>query len=564
MNSIFLRIYGGMLAAMLLVAGLSWAVVQTANKYREDAYNEQMLGGTFWAIANGTGRYHGEERTKWLQLLSAISGVKLELRDEAELQFSAGERERLHDGRVVLRITDKSEPADVYIKLPTEPVYITAKVTRISEQQWRATVVLVLDELGHHPVAEWDAAMANIQNHFGYPVSRLKQADVRLDKDQLERLQKREVVITLSDGPSGDAGIRVYAPIGNTGEVLLLGPISQLDLRPWSLLVPLGAFGLLLMGLAAYLLVRSLEVRLKKLEQVVQQVSTGNLAVRAEVRGSDAVGQLAASFNGMTEHIQRLIQAQREMTRAVSHELRTPVARIRFGLEMLPAIASIEERENKVAQIDQDIDQLDSLIDEILTYARLEEGAPVIAWAPVDPAVIARQVQRELQPMAGALVIDVNVPDGAVAGGADQDAAAFAEARLGDDVLEKTVLAQGDERYLHRVLQNLVTNAIRYARGRIVIHVLAHPRDIELVVEDDGPGIPEADRERVFKPFARLDDSRHRASGGYGLGLSIVQRIAEWHGGRVWVDRAALGGAAFHMRWPRRRPEAHVLARDRV
>lgn len=536
MTSIFLRIYGGMLVAMLLVAGLAYGVVQTVNKYREDAYNEQMLSGMFWSIANGTARYHGEERGKWLQLLSAIAGLKIELRDEGAVDFTAREHEQLREGRVLLRITDESEPADVFFRLPTEPVYVTAKVARISEQQWRATVLLVIDQLGHYPLAEWDKTLADIQTHFGYPVSLLDPAAVLLDKDQFDRLRKREVVITLSDNPSGESGIRVFALVGNTGKVLLLGPIHQLDLRPWSLLVPLGVVALSMMGLAAYVLVRPLERRLKKLETAVQQVARGNLAVRAEVRGVDAVGQLAASFNGMTEHIARLIDSQREMTRAVSHELRTPVARIRFGLEMMADIEQAAERRSKIAEIDHDIDQLDALIDEILTYARLEEGVPVIAWAEVDLPGLAAQIRRELQPIAGALEIDVNAP--------------------------AELVVDGDERYLHRVLQNLVGNAIRYARTRIVVHLLVQGSDIELVVEDDGPGVPDAAREKVFKPFARLDDSRHRASGGYGLGLSIVQRIAEWHGGRVWVDRAAVGGAAFHMRWPRRRPDAHVLARD--
>jgi len=534
-NSIFLRIYGGMLVAMLLVAAMAWGVVEAVNKYREDEYNQKMLVGTFWSIANGTGRYHGAERDRWLQVISTILGLKLELLDENRVVFTATERERLRESRVVLRITDPAEPADVYIKLPSEPVYITAKVTTIAEQQWRATVVLVIDELGHHPLAQWDQATANIQAHFGYPVSRVKMADVRLDRDQLERLKRKEVVIALSDGASQDAGIRVYAKIGDTGDVLLLGPIRQLDQRPWSLLVPLGMAALLMMGLAAYLLVRPLERRLKSLESAVQQVARGNLAVRAADGGRDAVGQLATSFNGMTEHIARLISAQREMTRAVSHELRTPVARIRFGLEMIGDIDDGADRRHRIAAIDHDIDQLDALIDEILTYARLEEGMPAIAWADVDLAALAKQVKSELQPIAGNIVIDVNA--------------------------EGELSADGEERYLHRVAQNLVTNAIRYARSRIVLHVLVQGDDIELVVEDDGPGIPEADRERVFKPFARLDDSRHRASGGYGLGLSIVQRVAEWHGGRVWVDKATLGGAAFHMRWPRRRPEAHLLAR---
>ncbi len=535
MNSIFLRIYGGMLAAMLLVAAGAWGVVETVNNYREMQYNQKMLVGSFWLAANGVARHPGDERARWLQLLTGLFGIKFELLEASQVHFDGSEQEQLDAGGVVLRITDPSEPADVYIQVPSEPRYLTAKVTTISEQQWRATVLLVLDELGRHPLAEWDRTTANINAHFGYPVSRVTLNDVRLDRDQMNRLQRKEMVITLSDTSSSESGIRVHARIGDTGQVLMLGPIRQMDSRPWSLLIPLGIAALWLMGLAGYLLVRPLERRLKELEAAVQQVARGNLAVRAPVKGRDAVGQLATSFNGMTTHIARLIESQREMTRAVSHELRTPVARIRFGMEMLADVDSAAERGERIAAIDNDIDQLDALIDEILTYARLDEGVPSIAWNAVDIGALARQVQREMQPMAGSLRVEVLPVDG--------------------------LMADGEERYLHRVMQNLVGNALRYARWRVQVSVLTQGEEIELIVEDDGPGIPVADRERVFKPFARLDDSRHRASGGYGLGLSIVQRIAEWHGGRVWVDQSMLGGAAFHMRWPRRRPAAHSLGR---
>lgn len=536
MNSIFLRIYAGMLLAMVLVGLAAWGSLELLNEYRADSYREQMAKGTFTLLAEGTSRYHGVEREKWLKVMSALLGSDVRLIDGAGVVFSKQESEHLRDGRTIFHVSDTENVADVYIRLPAEPLYLTTQMTRVSEQQARATVVLILDALGQSPRVEWDVAFAAIQKKFGFPLSRVPLADVRLDKEQQERLLRREVVISLSENESSSqSGVRVFAKIGETGEVLVLGPLLLLDKRPPQLVIPLGVLALFLMGLAAYLLVRPLERRLKKLEGAVQQLTAGNLAVRADVQGSDAVGQLAGSFNGMAGHIQRLIQSQREMTRAVSHELRTPVARIRFGLEMLTGVDDAKERTEKVARIDQDIDQLDNLIDEILTYARLEEGAPALDWTRIDLAALAAQVQRELQPIAGHLQISVNAPD--------------------------ELLADGEERYLHRVLQNLVTNAIRYARGRIEVTVLDDGDEVELVVDDDGPGIAEADRERVFKPFSRLDDSRHRASGGYGLGLSIVQRIAEWHGGRVWVARSAAGGASFHMRWPQNRPEAHVLAR---
>lgn len=534
MNSIFLRIYGGMLLAVVLISLAAYGVVEVINGYRADTYREQMARGTFWLMTNSTSRYQGAEREQWLKILGVLIGAQVTLIDGPDADLTQGERDRLRDGRVVFRVDDGGV-ADIFMQLPAEPMYLKTSMRKVSEQHAGATVRLILDELGRHPLSSWETVFANIQSHFGFPLARVPLPEVRLDQDQQERLLRREVVISLSEGsPKELSGVRVYARIGELDEVLVLGPLKLLDWRPLSIVIPVGALALLLMSLAAYLLVRPLERRLKHLESALQQVAGGNLSARASDTGRDAVGTLAASFNGMTEHIQRLITSQREMTRAVSHELRTPVARIRFGMEMLAGIDDAEERERKIEAIDHDIDQLNQLIDEILTYARLEEGMPTLAWASVDLAAVARQIRDELQPIAGQVGIDVDMPE--------------------------EFFADGDERYLHRVLQNLVTNAIRYARGRIQVRMDVQGEDVELVVEDDGPGIPEADRDRVFKPFARLDDSRHRASGGYGLGLSIVQRIAEWHGGRVWVGQSPLGGAAFHLRWRRRRQAGHVLA----
>ena len=108
-----------------------------------------------------------------------------------------------------------------------------------------------------------------------------------------------------------------------------------------------------------------------------------------------------------------------------------------------------------------------------------------------------------------------------------------------------------DRRYLHRVVQNLAGNALRYANSTIIVSAGIHRNIAFVSVEDDGHGIPEADREKVFIPFARLDDSRTRSSGGYGLGLSIVSRIAFWFDGQMSVDESpTLHGARFIMQWP--------------
>lgn len=113
--------------------------------------------------------------------------------------------------------------------------------------------------------------------------------------------------------------------------------------------------------------------------------------------------------------------------------------------------------------------------------------------------------------------------------------------------------AAAESRYLQRALQNLVANACRHARSRVAIRIHGEPRLVRIDVEDDGPGVPVAKRSEIFKPFARLDDSRARHSGGYGLGLSIVQKVMAWHGGSVMVDASPmLGGARFTLLLPQR------------
>ena len=543
MNSIFLRIYAGMMAAVMVVGLAAYGVVQLVNGYRADTYRESMARGTFYLIARGLQRQGtADELERWRQVVGRLLAAEIRLHDGSDLALTEQEAARLAEGRVLMRLSE-GEGADIIYQFPGEQRYLSTHMTRVSEQQARATALLILDELSQYPTTRWDEEFERIRSHFGYPLSRQPYEQLNLDREQLQRLQRREVVLAIDDSASRDkSSVLVYAPVGSTGQVLVMGPMQLFDQYPVNMLVLVGVVGLLAMGFAAYLLVRPLQARLFRLGLAVQRLGRGDFSARADVGSADAIGQLAATFNGMTEHIRRLIESQREMTRAVSHELRTPVARLRFGLEMVADIDDVEERHRRVDAMDRDIDQLDALIDEILTFARLEEGSPAIELAPVNlPALLAR-LREELSPISAGIRIEI-------------DEQALAE------VAPEDLTVWGSERYLHRVLQNLVTNGLRYARTEVR---LRYRRDGDLAVlevEDDGPGIPEEDRERVFKPFARLDESRQRASGGYGLGLSIVQRIAEWHGGRVSVQRGELGGALFRMVWPRQpRSSGHVLA----
>ncbi|HBS41103.1 MAG TPA: two-component sensor histidine kinase [Oceanospirillales bacterium] len=343
-----------------------------------------------------------------------------------------------------------------------------------------------------------------------------------------------------ADAPStaglirGPEGLSYQLPVGDGQQILRLGPVSAFSIWSWPALLVLALSALTLTGLGLYRSVISFETRLRKLQQATTRLAQGHLNARVSTHGQDQVSQLGGAFNKMAEHIQRLMDIQREMIRAVSHELRTPVARIRFAAQLIEDTVMDEPFVTKQLQgMDSDIQELDTLIDEILTYARLEEGGPVLDFQQVNVAEIAAQVVGEARPPK-----DVTT------------------SYAGDDPVHFPS-SEAEPRYVHRAIQNLVGNAGRYASSTVLVTCTVSDDICRVDVEDDGPGIPEEDWDRVFSAFARLDDSRTRASGGYGLGLSIVRRIMFWHGGRAMVNRSeSLGGARFSLIWPRKHDDS--------
>ncbi|WBA80831.1 ATP-binding protein [Endozoicomonas sp. GU-1] len=218
------------------------------------------------------------------------------------------------------------------------------------------------------------------------------------------------------------------------------------------------------------------------------------------------------------------------MIRGVSHELRTPVARLRFGLDLIADARTQEAREAQLEGMDQDIQELDHLVDEFLTYANLEQGTPTLRLKRHDVDKVVAQVVGEHLRLQNRVEIE-HIPC---------------------NVLNPRRFVEIDRRYIHRAIQNLVGNACRYADSKVQVRFSSTQDTCRIDVDDDGAGIPEEQWERVFSAFSRLDDSRTRKSGGYGLGLSIVRRIMYWHGGRALVSHSPLGGARFSLVWPRK------------
>ena len=541
MNSIFLRIYGGMLGVLVLVALLGVMTLHLANKVRGEQYREQLAHGTFTLMGDNLKQMDSIERTRALAVWERLLGIPLELETAEQAHLDGGARNRLSRGQVVVEQTGP-HAARVFRQVeagesdkPGSALLLTGEVQQISEQLARATIFLLLDELVRFSVDEQPIRLETLRlsKGFGFDMHLIKLEQADVDDDQRRRIDEGDTVMALGKG--GDS-IRVLSGVGETPWVLEIGPLYQFNPYPPELLILIAFLGLCLIGLVVYLLVRRLERRLRGLEAAATQIAQGSLETRVPAAGADSVGRLASAFNGMAEHLQRSLTIQRELVRAVSHELRTPVARLRFGLEMIGDASTPEARHKYMIGMDNDIQDLDKLVDEMLTYARLEQGSPTLNFQRIDLDALISQVITELAPLRA----NVRVSRG-------QCISVSEEA---PDVQQAWV--EAEPRYLHRALQNLVSNAMRHAESEVRIGFQLSQEHCRIDVEDDGLGVPESAWERIFTPFMRLDDSRTRASGGHGLGLSIVRRIVHWHGGRALIGRSeALGGACFSLTWPR-------------
>jgi two-component system sensor histidine kinase RstB len=542
-HSIFVRIYAGLLLVCLCVALFAQLLMDTVNKERVQAYRENMATGAFYLVSEGVTHQESQlQRDYWLSDASSLFGATFKVIPLPEIDFSSSELNRLEKQQTVVRYDKQGHYAQIYHKLPEEESILTVKVAQVTEQQVRAMAIFLLDDLSHYAsLTDKQARLKELEERFSFPLSLQMVNDLGLDNDQKARLRRDEVVFLFQDSTSNksNSSIKIIIPSEINDMVVVMGPVGLFNWFPLNLIISVVLISMFLISLGVYALIFPLERKLQLIQMGVNEVSHGNLDTRVQVIGQDEIARLSATFNAMTEHIKRLIESQRELTRAVSHELRTPVARIRFAVDMLADTDDEESRFMQRDYIDEDIESLNSLIDEILTYAKLEEGSPKLDLESVNLSELVEQIVRETNALGKPITVTAN-PPGA------------------------KVTAIADRRYLHRVVQNLAGNALRYADNTIIVSAGVKKGIAFVCVEDDGHGIPEEDRDKVFIPFARLDDSRTRASGGYGLGLSIVSRIAFWFNGNMKVDESPkLGGARFIMTWPVK-PLTQTISADQI
>lgn len=542
-HSIFLRIYAGLVVLVALVAVFGYLLVQIINYQRAQEYRESLTDGISYVISEGVSRQPSEQqKLDWIADASDLLELSIYYVDASKVELSRAERKRINNLQAVVRYDAKNTTAYIILGLKDDPKhYLYVKVDKIGERQMKALPIFILDYLIYYPGQEREY-LAKIQKYFTYPISIQNLHELQLDSEQIGQLRQDQSIMLYKDSATmRGTNITIISPMpSNPSEVLVIGPVPVFNWMPFQLAGGITLLSLFLLSLGVYGLIVPLERKIRQVRYALNRMKSGDLSLRVPIEGNDEMANLAASYNNMLDHIQRLIEAQRELMRAVSHELRTPVARIRFGMEMLAEEDDYEYRLQQIEMIDKDIEALNTLIDEIMTYAKLEQGTPSLEFEELPLVEVLSQVATETEALKTQKEIELLAP-------------------------APDLRVDAERRYLHRVVQNLVGNAVRYCDHKVRISGgIDKDGKAYVSVEDDGAGIPEIDRARIFEAFARLDDSRTRASGGYGLGLSIVSRIAYWFGGTIQVDQSPdLGGARFIMTWPAQRFK-HEARKNRI
>jgi signal transduction histidine kinase len=279
-----------------------------------------------------------------------------------------------------------------------------------------------------------------------------------------------------------------------------------------------------LVGVLAWLLVGRALKPVDAMRREVDEISESTLHRRvAEPSSGDEVARLAHTMNAMLDRLEGAAGRQRQFVSDASHELRSPLTTIRTKVEVASLHPELVDWSEVTHTVLGEVDRLDDMVGDLLQLARLDEtGGVLAARGEVDLDEVVNAETARLR------ALDVVVDDSGVAA-----------ARV-----------QGDRAALTRLVRNLTDNAARHARSRVAVSVAMEDGDAVVRVDDDGPGVPRAERERVFERFTRLDEGRARGAGGAGLGLALVRAVAVAHGGTVRVLDAPLGGARFEARLP--------------
>jgi len=383
-----------------------------------------------------------------------------------------------------------------------------------------ASLAIVEEQLRAVPREERAAFVERLAARTGVDLELFEPQDIA-GEEMLDSLDKGEIALLRS----GNDRTWVLKRVGDDGRVLAFRYVAHEPRRSvldWVLAFVFYAAIALVLMMWLWPLTRDL----RTLERATTRFGDRNWKFEADIKPGSQIYPLAESFKRMAARIDTLISSQKDMSNAVSHEIKTPLSRMRFEVEMARSAQDAGKLAEHLGNIETDIEELNDFVNAALEYAILERAEVSLNVAEHDFTFILPALTESIR-HGSRTDLDVEC-----------EVAGAAQAVVCDAHLMETVL------------RNLLYNAFRYAQHRVKVAFEAAGDVYRLRVDDDGPGVPEDERERVFGSFVQLSDRGRDDGGGFGLGLAIVKRIVEWHDGRVAVRESSLGGASFVVEWP--------------
>ncbi|TFZ47525.1 HAMP domain-containing protein [Stenotrophomonas maltophilia] len=386
------------------------------------------------------------------------------------------------------------------------------------QAEMRGTHALLQQRFAETPRNQWPRLARELDADFAYALRMvpLAEAEKELPASQRPPFNNGRVQIDLEH-------MRSLQRIGDSDYAVMLGPLDEaLPEEGWQDSEVSGVAILLLILMVAvalpmYVMVYRLWRDVSQLAQAARQMRDGQLDTRAPRAGTALVRPLANAFNHMAEQLQQLLESQRVLAQAVAHEVRTPLARMRFGLADMEDTALDEVQRDALGGLRTDVDRLQHLTDAGVEYAALGR-CHQLTRQRLQLATLVRGVVAQFAPLPMPV----------------------------QQALSPAGLVNVNRHMLELALRNLLGNALRYARRQIRIASTVNDGWLCLQVEDDGPGIAPELRGQVLQPYVRLDPG----SPGFGLGLALVQVVADKHGGHVEVTDSELGGACIRLHLP--------------
>ncbi len=494
------------------------------NEYAEKTRFVNAYSGTFYLIEKQLEKVSSKNWQNEMAKISQNFGYDLSLNSIQTLSLSQSQLSKLNKGEFVFI---NAEPEALLKRLFNSDHAIKLALDLSQDEELlrasKGTFYLIKQQLNNQPQENWQSLVDNMASHFNYKLSFLTESQLKIQPEQFHQLQNGELIWTLSEKNE----VTFYSQITNSQQILVAKAIPISSVSPLLIILILLMF-IVVISTGMFMWVKPLWSDLNQLADTAKTFGDGDLKLRAQLSKTSVIARMGGSFNLMAKQIESLIQGQKSLTNAIAHDLRTPLYRLRFAFEMLnDENLSSSEKERYQQSVDQSINDLDHLINQTLVLSRYSRKHHAIN---ISHSQLASKIESEV-----ALISHENKHLNIAL-------------NISQDLKELSLMV--DQTAMIRALNNLVSNASRYAKSQIKITFNNSPNKYQLIIEDDGIGIDKKYWQQIFQPFAQANNQQRDLTHGHGLGLAIVKQIIEAHKGTVTLSQSELGGAKFELIWP--------------